>query len=123
MTEANIVDQLEQIFRVVIERARSDQAFAKQLFKAIGAGGLSSTAVPKKSWDTLAPDATLNSDMDADQIRSTLGALTRDQIYALVKTRALSPNRTSSFNKTQLIEHVVRHFRNLTESTKRKLEY
>lgn len=121
MTDSDLIEQLERVFKTVIDRARTDSAFAKQLSKAVG-GGLTTQVAPRKSQGKRAPEITLDYTMSSDAIRETLAVITRDQIYALVKARNLAPNRTSGFNKTQLIEHVVRYFRKQDEQP-RKLEY
>jgi len=122
MSNVDLIETLERVFKTVIDRARSDHDFAEQLLTAFGQSTVHAGATVRRAKTIGAPDISIDSKMTAEDIRSLLARHTRDQIYALVRSRNIAPNRTSSFNKTQLVEHVVRYYRR-SEGTTRKLDY
>ena len=119
------IDSLEAIMAVVIDKARTDEAFRKNLARAVlNPQKFKGKAKRTLDYASVAPDIDAESvfkDQGAEGLRKTLGALTHKKIYALVRSKGINPRGTSSMNKGQLIEHVIRTVRN--QSSKHELVY
>lgn len=120
-------DALEALFTAVVAKARTDRTFARQLAKAVGAPAKLAAAA-KKRRDAAADAPALDlpaafAEDGAEGVRAALRPLARREIYALIRARDLSPAHTSKFNKTQLIEHVVRVLGREAEPKKRVFDY
>lgn len=119
------VESLEAVMAVVIDKARTDDAFRKNLARAV----LNPEKFKRKArhaldYASIAPEIDVMSvfkENGAEGLRKTLGALTQKKIYALVRAEGINPRRTSRMNKGQLIEHVIRTVRN--QSSKHELVY
>jgi hypothetical protein len=100
-------DALEAAFAVVVAKARRDQAFARQLAKALD-GALTEGAASAKAVEApdLDPRGLLARD-GAEGLRAALAPLDRKALLALIRARDLSPAGASKLNKAQLIEHVL----------------
>lgn len=126
-TQPEFIDQLEALFGAVVDKAKRDNAFAKQLAGAVGdPGKFSDGAKETTQWGWEAPDVDveqLMADAGPQGIRDALRGYTRREIYALVKVKSLNAARTSSLNKTQLIEHVVRTLEREAEPYKSVFDY
>lgn len=125
--DAGFADLLEAVFAAVVDKARKDPAFARQLATAVvSSKRFTAAAKETVNWEAEAPDLDLDALMTSDGaagVRTALRDLTRRQIYALVKVKDLNGARTSSFNKTQLIEHVVRSLEREAEPYKSVFDY
>jgi len=121
------VDTLEALLGAVVDKARTDKAFARKLARAVGdPGKLARAAKRRTDWRTEAPDVDVPSifaKSGAEGVRSALRPLTQRQIYALVRLHDLKPARTSKFNKTQIIEHAVRALEPSKAASKRVFDY
>ncbi len=125
--DPEFIAQLEAVFGVVVDKARRDRAFAKQLAGAVGnPGKFAEAAKDTTNWDWEAPEVdveALMAEQGANGVRSALRDFTRREIYALVRVKELNAARTSSLNKTQLIEHVVRTLEREAEPYKSVFDY
>lgn len=126
-TSPEFVDQLEALFGAVIDKAKRDNAFAKQLAGAVGdPQKFSDGARETTDWAWEAPDVDVEGimgDSGANGVRDALRGFTRREIYALVKSKSLNASKTSNLNKTQLIEHVVRTLEKESEPYKSVFDY
>ncbi len=125
--EPEFIAQLEAVFGVVVDKAKRDRAFAKQLAGAVGSPAkFAETAKDTTNWEWEAPDVdveALMKEQGASAVRDGLRDYTRREIYALVRVKNLNPARTSSLNKTQLIDHVVRTLEREAEPYKSVFDY
>lgn len=121
------VDTLEALFAAVVDKARTDKAFARKLARAVGdPAKLARAAKRTTDWRAEAPDVDVPGVFKAegaDGVRRALRPLTQRQIYALVRLNDLNPARTSKLNKTQIIEHAVRALTRETTPAKRVFDY
>lgn len=121
------VEQLEALFGAVIDKAKRDHGFAKQLAGAVGnPAKFADSAKHTTQWGWEAPDVDVEqimADGGANGVREALRGYTRREIYALVKSKSLNASKTSNLNKTQLIDHVVRTLEKESEPYKSVFDY
>jgi hypothetical protein len=124
--DESLPDVLEAVFAAVVEKARTDRGFARQLAKAVGdPAKLAKAAKRARDWNAEAPalDPRALAGQGADAARKALAPLTNRQLYALVRVHNLSPAHTGKLNKTQLIEHILRVTTREKEPAKRVFDY
>lgn len=106
-------DILQSLFSVVLDRARNDERFQKQLLQALSKrGDFRSVAKQAVDWSNRAPTIDLRSkanDLNSSDFRAFLSGFTVDQLYAMVKAQKISPKGTSRLTKIPLIQHIERH--------------
>jgi len=129
MADDDVLAALEAVFAAVLAKARRDPAFARTLAKALS-GALPAAAADdaddagsaKNDAPALDPRA-LYAAEGADGLRRALGALSRPELYALVRDHDLAPSGASRLTKIQLIEHVAAVLGGRSRAKRRVFDY
>jgi hypothetical protein len=127
VNEDKFLESLESLFAAVVAKARADDAFARQLAKAVGdpktlADAARRRSAPGAEAPKLDPRALFEAE-GPDGGRRRLVELTRTQLLALVRAHDLAPEHTSKLNKSQLIEHIARAATPRRAAGKRAFDY